>query len=745
MTNVKKLTATLLKSRGFTLVEMLIAMAVTLLLMAALSKAFGLIGENVRESRVAIDLTNQTRSVTSRLRDELSRATTVANPPVTADSGEGYLVYYEGPLTDATTTILGASPNAANENTYQDAKYGDCDDYLAFTAAAKGDNWFRGTVPRFVLDAKTAELNSTGYSSGDFPGNPLDPIVITSKYAEIVYFVAPEYQTAVDDDDATKRIFVYGTDGSPQFVDEDGNLIPDRMNLHRRVLLIRPDLNLSSGQLAIYRFSNGTQSVEYMIPDRWPTDTASQATEFPVIKTQVTNGLSQPQTAQAWRFGLSAIHQQCDLSVARVNNAGGRPVAGLGVAGVSANSLADLSSPENRFAHIRVPSTQIGITVPTGLVGYTSMPLISLGGIHPLLNRAASNAYTGFSHAPPNNIVPALEGSGATVITPLSLNGFLRPEFILGMDLTHTDRVDGWGDERRGEDVIASNILAFDLKGFDPLVQNFLVTGANGQPGLEGVDDDSDGTTDEIDERGFSGSDDRLVTPNDAAYFEALQNAGIGATANAVLASTGEFVDLMFPMQAGGTLRGGGVLRRDIHSTASRSALTTAQLNAYLQTNLSGYSPNATSSFSPSIYQDSLFYAGKIVSNNAGRILIFQPCYDTYTDKYESDGFLQRFGSNVNGAGFGTLWWFNNNDGSAPVVTISPTGIDYEDYIDVGSNSIDDILASNGRDATGVDDKSEQETRPPLEAKLGAIRVSIRIEHPKSRQIEQTAITQSLN
>ena len=293
---------------------------------------------NVRASRVAVDLASRARDVTTLLRDELSRATAFADPPAKTDAGEGYLVYYEGPLADATATMLGTSPTIENENTFQDAKFGDYDDILAFTAVAKGENWFRGKVPRFVLDAKTAEINGVAYSAADFPGGvagALDPVVITSKYAEIIYFVAPEYETSPDDDDASTRILNYDANGSPQFVDFDGNLIPDRLNLHRRVLLIRPDLNLTAPTITLPHLptpapiqlaSYVTGINEYMIPDQWPIDTTAASAEFPVIKTGTTNGISVEQTGDAWLVGMSQIHQQCDLSVRRINNLGGRPL-----------------------------------------------------------------------------------------------------------------------------------------------------------------------------------------------------------------------------------------------------------------------------------------------------------------------------------------------------------------------------------------------------------------------------------
>ncbi|NND97648.1 MAG: prepilin-type N-terminal cleavage/methylation domain-containing protein, partial [Pirellulaceae bacterium] len=250
---------------AFTLTEMMIAMAVTMLLMAALGKTFALMGESIREGRVKVDLTSQLRDITLRINNDLQRCTVPLAPSADQLRGDGYFVYYEGPLSDASGLLMGRSPSSTNENSYQDSKIGDLDDYIAFTSVAESGNWFRGKVPRFVLDAKTAEVNGRTYAPADFPGNPWDPIVITSKYAEIIYFASPEYITGTDQDDASELIFSYNGDsiGNPQYIDDDSNGLPDRVRMHRRVLLIRPDLNLSAGTLATFTHTFGSETVNF--------------------------------------------------------------------------------------------------------------------------------------------------------------------------------------------------------------------------------------------------------------------------------------------------------------------------------------------------------------------------------------------------------------------------------------------------------------------------------------------------
>ena len=634
---------------GFTLPEMLIAMAVTLLLMGALAKSFGLIGESVRDGRARVELTGLTRDITLRINDELSRTTVSMVPPTTQNRGDGYLLYYEGPMTDVTGGILGRSPDDGNEFTLQDTKFGDLDDYLAFTARAPEGQWFRGKVPRFLLDRKTAEREGVPYDPGNFAGGPLDPVVITSKFAEIVYFVSPEYQL-----DPSSGNYLLDANGTPQFTDFEGNGLPDRIRLHRRVLLIRPDLNLtaSGGTIPLFNY-NGA---DFMVPRPWPGD---------------------------WLTGMAPVHQQCDLSLRRVINRAGQPTNQI-----AANSLADLTRPENRFAHVRVPGNQLG-GITGGAGAFTSMPLLATGGLPPILT-----AFPG--------VVPPAAGQ---VISPSRLHGLLRPEFVLGQDLIYNNSGGtgtGWGFERWGEDILATNVLGFDVQAFDPQVQTFLA------PGPDGVLDG-----------GFNASDDVIVTPADVGYREALE--AIGAVQ---VSQRGGFVDLAYPFLAGGTIRGFGGRASDRHGTGT----TTVPIGTFrtLDSAMSGLT-NAfqiQSSGFNALYTRDLYKSGRVLTDLNGNVVLFQPAYDTFSDHYERDGYLQTFPSFNGGAGYGTVWYLNDPaTGNQPGGHVRPA--------DMGSNGIDD------GGLLGVDDVMEQETRPPFGAPLRALRVSVRLENPTTRQIQQ--------
>jgi prepilin-type N-terminal cleavage/methylation domain-containing protein len=554
-------------SRGFTLVEMLVAMAVTLLLMAALGKGFAYIGESIRDSRVQVELTNDLRDVTNRLQEDLTRCTVPLQPSRDEHEPDGYFLYYEGPVTDATSSLF-LSVNDP-KNPAPESRYGDFDDYLAFTAVATGDSWFTGMVPRFILDQKTAALAGNSSYTPD-PATMNDPVMIRSKYAEIVYFASPEYEAGL------------------QYVDVDANGLPDRLRIHRRVLLIRPDLNITTGAQ----------------PPRLPRLNAGSD----------------------WLLGMAALHQQCDLSLRRVSTNGIPDAAGL----VAANSLADLAKPHNRFAHVRVPGGTVGLGNE-----YTSMPILALSPPATVLTVVGQT-------------VAPVDASSA-VVTPANWSGFLRPEFVLS-------------GARIGEDVLVPSAVGFDLKVFDPLAP--VITTSQGV----------------------------VVSSGDPGFRQALSAVPDPPAVSGVI--QGDFVDLMYPVLAGGSLRGWQPRMPD-RLTAQDAGLTRPVELAPLLTPFSGLVGfgNPANSYQPSLYR-----SGKVLV--AGNIQIFQPTWDTFTHHYERDGLQQGLGR-WRVADFGTP--------------------------DAGANGLDNSGGGS-------------ETSPPFLASPEAIKVSVRLEHRLNRQVRQLSI-----
>ncbi|TWT74170.1 prepilin-type N-terminal cleavage/methylation domain-containing protein [Allorhodopirellula solitaria] len=601
---------------AFTLVEMLIAMAITLLMMAAVARAFAFVGERVRDSRGNVSLSSELRDVTTRLNDELRRCT-VPLDPVDGDDPEpnGYFEYYEGPMTDATTTILGRYSTIDDQTVAQDSRFGDLDDYLAFTAIAPPGAWFTGQVPAYILNTA---LDPASGSATEIAANT--PVVIRSRYAEIVYFANPERDT------------------TGAIVDADDDSIPDRVMLYRRVLLIRPDLN------------------------------------------SVTSGVGLRLTAgNDWLTGMGDAHQIVDLSIRRQLNADGTPNRNVNAA-VVANSLDDLSQPHNRFAHVRVPWGQIvGGTSPD-----TSMPILALEDLEPTsLIRQGST----------NNLSPTLSATNnAPVVTPQKWSGYLRREFVLSGD-------------RRGEDVIANNCRALDLQIFDPTAAFYL------------------------------SSRDLVVGPGDAGYRQVLSGPTGALIPDGV--PGGGFVDLAYPVLAGGALRGwqdllvsnspgapSGQVTPNLEPGASDTLNITRMSSVF-----SGLDLAAASTFpantTDQTYTDALFKSGRLVIAGSDQIRLFQPAFDTYTSAYERDGFYQE--RRYIGGRFRGTYWKQYNAGDASITDLAADGID---------TNAPTLFPGE----YGTDDPSERETSAPFVQTPQAIRVTVRLENVGTRQLQQMSV-----
>lgn len=176
-----------LSRRGLTLVEILIALTMTLIVLGAMAQAFKFASAEIADGRSILEMSNRLRNAQQLLRTDLA-GLTVKVIPHTANAPTGYFEYVEGAANDST--------QIGTANGY----LGDWDDYLAFTSR-KLDGTFRG---RF---------------DGD---------VILSTHAEIIWFTE-----ALD----------INSDGNEIDLGTGTPLYSDTVALYRRELLIRPDRN----------------------------------------------------------------------------------------------------------------------------------------------------------------------------------------------------------------------------------------------------------------------------------------------------------------------------------------------------------------------------------------------------------------------------------------------------------------------------------------------------------------------
>ncbi len=251
---------------------------------------------------------------------------------------------------------------------------------------------------------------------------------------------------------------------------------------------------------------------------------------------------------------------------------------------IAANSLEDLANPANRFAHYQYSLVGLGTT------GSCTMPLLVLD---PISNTELTAVSAGLYPDPnPASVAP-------TPFTPTQLLGangnYLNPAFVLA-------------GERTGEDVIANNILAFDVKGYDPGAPVIAAAGVDGGLGLSlgGAPPTFTGVG------GQEGSDDLILTPNDPGYAAAY------AGTHKVI-SHGEYVDLMWG-------------RKTLNSLSSYS-MTYASISGVtpapnLFTALSGLESTLA-------FTDGLTRSGKALTLPSG-VIVLQPTYDTWTTAYDT-------------------------------------------------------------------------------------------------------------
>ncbi len=196
---------------GYTLVEILVATALSLILLGAVVRMFGDVGQSITDSRSMLESADRLRLVQIRLQQDLVGITVPmnVNPPHKPENNEGYFEYIEGPVgttakTAVTYTAMTA-PSAVAVNTDNgnvgDTTVGDFDDILMFTTRSTGRP-FVGKVPTSV--------NASG--------------TIQSDVAEVAWFVRGR-------------------------------------NLHRRVLLVAPSVTMPTATTNFY--------TNYDISARW--------------------------------------------------------------------------------------------------------------------------------------------------------------------------------------------------------------------------------------------------------------------------------------------------------------------------------------------------------------------------------------------------------------------------------------------------------------------------------------------
>ena len=655
---------------GLTLIEVMIATTITLLMMLALAQGFKSLSQTVSEGRAKLILSDQLRGLNQLLRSDLEGRTTDSSTPQSALLSAGYFKYYDGPISDATAALFNhlptTNPDVYVEGRLSASKWGDIDDILMFTAKAKPGQVFRGKVPWALLMINAVNKGGALPSGFNWTTAWQTDVTISSEYAEIVWFVMPLNElNSIDPNNPDNMVF----DVAPGVVDHNGDGVldtdgmPDRVALCRRVLLIRPDMNITPTEAMIgTAVQNGGSGGDYL-----------------------TMQPSQPSLSavNTFRFMMQYPYQRCDLSV--------RPapvslVSGSTFVSVATNSIESLQLPENRFAHY-------GFPVSSGGVSGTTIPALVLSTEFPstIVPPSTSDAYLLMT-----NPVFANIGMNAALAS-FRDRGFLPSCFMRTKPVANA--TGGYSNVPLLEEIVASNVIAFDVKGFDTSVKQLAHPGSDGNWGVTNVPA----------EAGWPGTDDLSLAPSDPGYAIQLVNIAKGGAAFEIQSGNGTFVDVGW----------GSKVYNSIHPDSaggvSMTGLTAAQLSnivKFFPSSLSLLDLNATSN--GLIPATSLYDSGAYVDTTVHQL--YQPAFDTFTTAYEFDG--EALGRSANG-----LIWQQGRRRFGFSVT--------QGALDVGNDGIGD-------------DASDKEATPQIPYRLPSIQATIRVQDATAGTLQQISVVHDL-
>jgi type II secretory pathway pseudopilin PulG len=628
-------------SLGMTLIEVLIATAMTMLIMLALAQGFKTTSQSISSGRARLTGSDQLRSISTSLRSDLQGLTVSTQVhPQSVKSPTGYFMAYDGPLTDSTAMLFNYVPTGVEiEDKLSASRWSDIDDLLMFTSKAADGQWFYGRVPLALMKIHSG---ATSVTFQDW----LTDVTIASEYAEIVWFMRPLNEVGMlnnPDPQNSGGNYSYSPNSTPvndviPVVDLSGDNIPDpdgmpdRVALCRRVLLIRPDLDIA------------LTKVSGLAND-------PQLTAAPMLVDS-----NQP---DSFRYQMRFAYQRTDLSVRKQWDASNSRFV------LKTNSLGDLQRPENRFAHFCLPAGGSSASLPILALtneansngNYRTMTDLAMSGVNPTNDR-------GF--------IPAAFCRTTLVATG---NSTYEPQFTQ-------------------EEIVASNIVGFDIRGYDSSALQVYTPGVDGGWGTVGQDENNSNGADDVAEAAWPGSDDLIVGPSDPGYAAVLSSGII------VPASSGAFVDLSWGFRVVNQLK-----------NATRSTFGLVPNNTSIWGSaLSGYEPISGGVI------DSMVRSGKCSTTFS----VHQPTFDTFSDYYESDGNLQASGVSENGM---VVY------GATPVQSTSPDrGID---GIDNNNNGV-------------IDEESERDTSPPYRYAMPAVQIKLRIQDQTAGTLQELSMVHSL-
>jgi type II secretory pathway pseudopilin PulG len=150
---------------GYTLIELLITITLTMMMMYAVTTLFAKVSQGVANARSTLEMTEALRGAAARVRMDLEGATAVTSAPERPDAARGYLEIIEGPIGPGISVVPDASGVFAAANSdipppNPDTTVGDPDDVLMLTTRSRTQPFVGrcASAPGGVLQSDVAEV-----------------------------------------------------------------------------------------------------------------------------------------------------------------------------------------------------------------------------------------------------------------------------------------------------------------------------------------------------------------------------------------------------------------------------------------------------------------------------------------------------------------------------------------------------------------------------------------------------------
>lgn len=474
LTHYRQLETRRLARAGFTLVEMLVAVALVLLMMTMFAEIFSLATSSMSKQKGLAELDQRQRLMSTLLRADLKQRSFRNLYPFHPQ---------DDPIHIYSANRPGNIPFDVRQGYFyisENDPENDADDVLQFTVTRTDGTLFYGKTVQLIDAAGNGAVtnpNQPELDDGSAFGEGLG--VGTSPSAEVAYFVR--------NGTLCRRVLLVRRPTDPTFEDN-----PDNNNSIAPPPILTPLFQTTPGVYPL-----GTVPMAYNGVYVFTTPSATAANRFPND------------------FDYSATHEYIPPGM-------GPPPPPAPVRLLGEVRLANTPASPLSFGHIKNRfGFQRSLGFPSGSAYPVGLPYEYVGGA--FIGRFTHEETSHSAFAYPGDLGA---GGDSILATGDDTNPYTR---TAGLAVSPNGIVTLYaGGSRQGEDILLTNVQNFDVKVWDQGAS----VGPDGQPGIAGINDDGINGVDDVGEMGSVGSDDGAfvdIGHTGNGFFSQLANGvGIG-------------------------------------------------------------------------------------------------------------------------------------------------------------------------------------------------------------------------